>query len=650
MNLEQIIDLQEKVYSDDTEIRLNNIRMNFEDWMLFTSRNTNGLNEKILTEEQRKIINNEVEITYEEFMNFLREMDVSRNQTTLYDVKLGWTEYYNSNADTLKHSMENNQSDREYIERRMLPNVASAEDLAKYEKIDRTWTLIETRENPSTVWWNIVKLINLIDGNFKGKENFSSIDRLYRIIRESSNVVGESNIKSEEYVEAEKNLDEAYKRVAEKIKIANQCRDLPMIEQIEGLNLTEKIKGIYRDWVEKGKSVFGIMDLADSIKIDDEGNIIVVDEKKLKRWVTDSLIDYYYNEERALMVEAKNVFHKEGILIDESGKKEREQKEQYYDEQKLNIPYYQVATEVLMNRNEQSEEEVRKIIKTSSFEQVERQIGVKSSIDYAIETVSNSLSFTDENKEEFKKAVYEGSEIEKIGQIKTAIENSGANPNSIIMDTIFSVHDGWVKDNQKNFMESDERFQYMPSELIGWEKVKKHLLVIKPIFETAGIEIDEQSLEEEYNNRVKEFFLNNRIESTTDLINLISQGKDFYSALEGYDDETLGDIEDTEFIEEMVTQEIETNGIGKIEDVREGIIQQILLDPKEEELDRLSDEEIKKIEELIDERKQKIEDKIRVSKERTDAIERVKEKAKIYRRLQKEWADMQQEPGIEQPK
>lgn len=304
---------------------------------------------------------------------------------------------------------------------------------------------------------------------------------------------------------------------------------------------------------------------------------------------------------------------------------------------KMQVPYNQVAKEALMNWNGLSEEEALKIITNSAFEQIEGQVWAKGSIDYAIEGISEALVLTDSDKEKLTEAVYHGKN-EKSGNIlkyiKPEIERIGENPNKIIMDTLFKVHDGWVKDNAKKFMARDKKHQHMPSELIGWKEVKADLLFVKPIFEAAGIEVNEQELEAEYNKRVKEFFLNNKIRSATDLVNLISQGESFYPVLEGYGD-TLISIKDPRYVMENVIPAIENKGIGKIEDIRANILSEIAKDPKEEDIARLSKEEMKQMDTDLDLQIETLTEERKELRQKNSIIERIKQKAKERKSLKR---------------
>lgn len=244
--------------------------------------------------------------------------------------------------------------------------------------------------------------------------------------------------------------------------------------------------------------------------------------------------------------------------------------------EKMNVPYYQIAKEALMNWNGLSEAEAVKMIESSTFEEIEGQVWAKSSINYAIEGITKSLSLTDFDVEQLTKAIYgEGANYDSdiFKELKPEMDRIGKNPNDIIMDTLFTVHDGWVKDNQKKFMAREKKHQHMPSELIGWNEVKADLLFVKPIFAAAGIEISEEALKAQYDSRVKNFLQSRDIKTTSDLSREISKGAEFYPALEGQE-EVLSVLGDREKVDSMVIPQIESKGIGKVEDIIEPEMEQ----------------------------------------------------------------------------
>ena len=272
---------------------------------------------------------------------------------------------------------------------------------------------------------------------------------------------------------------------------------------------------------------------------------------------------------------------------------------------RLKIPYYQVAKQALMNWNGLSEEEAEKVISTQSFDEVESQVYAKGSIDYAVEGISTSLGFLDKDAEELSIFAYNGGQSKIIDWLRE--NNEMANRletktngqsiitnktlvNNLIIDTLFHVHNGWVQDNVKKFNAREKKHQHMPSELIGWKEAKADLLFVRPIFEAAGIEVNEEELEQVYNGRVKEFFLDHGIQTARNLSDSITQGEEFYPALEGYGD-ILVTINDPDYVDEKIIPAIEGQGIGNIEEVRRSIVSQIISNPLPEDVARLSDEE-----------------------------------------------------------
>ena len=271
-------------------------------------------------------------------------------------------------------------------------------------------------------------------------------------------------------------------------------------------------------------------------------------------------------------------------------------------------PYFQVAKQALMNWNSLSEEAAEKIIETQSFDEIESQVWAKSSMDYAIDSIKKSLQLSDEEQKNLSEFVFNGKDSEFIQWWKSRNEfiqgkdsvktDKQEQNNNFIMDALFSVHDGWVKDNSKKFMARDKKHQHMPSELIGWKEAKADLLFIKPIFESVGIKVNETDLEQVYNSRVKEFFLEHGIENVRNLSDSITQGEEFYPALKGYGD-ILVTINDPDYVDKNIIPAIEQQGIGNIEEVRKNIVAQIISNPVPEDVARLSDEEKAQVEQYL---------------------------------------------------
>ena len=138
----------------------------------------------------------------------------------------------------------------------------------------------------------------------------------------------------------------------------------------------------------------------------------------------------------------------------------------------------------------------------------------------------------------------------------------------------------------------------MPSELIGWKEAKADLLFIRPIFEALDIKVNEDELEQVYNNRVKDFFLDRKIVTARNLSDSITQGEYFYPALANYG-EVLTTINDPDYVDQHVIPAIEQKGIGKIEDVRRNIVAQIINNPTAQDIERLSESEKTQVEQSL---------------------------------------------------
>lgn len=307
-----------------------------------------------------------------------------------------------------------------------------------------------------------------------------------------------------------------------------------------------------------------------------------------------------------------DVYHTQ--MTEEEAKKLIESSEQYLAQnmEKSNIPYYSVAKQALMHWNGLSEEEADKIISEQSFSQLESQVYAKGSMDYAIEAIAAKSPVRRLGKKsELADFVYYGGKSAIIDAMKKDAEFMNDENmyqyersdmrkiyNGMIMDTLFAVHDGWVQDNVKKFNAREKKHQHMPSELIGWKEAKADLLFVRPIFEAAGIEVNEEELEQVYNGRVKDFFLNKGIENARNLSDSITQGEEFYPALEGYGD-ILVTINDPAYVDEKIIPAIEQHGIGNIEEVRRNIVSQIISNPVPEDVARLSDEEKTQVEQSL---------------------------------------------------
>ena len=107
-----------------------------------------------------------------------------------------------------------------------------------------------------------------------------------------------------------------------------------------------------------------------------------------------------------------------------------------------------------------------------------------------------------------------------------------------------------------------------------------------------GIEVSEEKLEKAYDKRVKDYFLKNGLKTTENFIELVKKGEEFYPALNSQDD-ILTFLRNSDEVRNVLVPQVEAKGIGKIENVREGIVKGIVQEHNVDELLLLDEDELK---------------------------------------------------------
>ena len=268
--------------------------------------------------------------------------------------------------------------------------------------------------------------------------------------------------------------------------------------------------------------------------------------------------------------------------------------------------YKQIARDALMSWNGLSEEEATKKVQEGSNEELEQQVYAEGSIDYAIkgfqkysqEYLKNKHGYgepiTDHDVELFKEVVMTGKyrygsvqDFYDIMRNKMGIDLDRSNVENMVLSVLSTIHDGWVKDNQKKFFARDKKYQHMPIELIGWKEAKSDLLFLKPMLEEMHIMefypylSTEEDLESAYNKRVQAFLEENGITDVSKLSEQISKGAEFYPALEGQED-IIKALQDTKFVEEQVVSGIRDKGIGTNEQISQQLFGEKAIEGAEE--------------------------------------------------------------------
>lgn len=266
-------------------------------------------------------------------------------------------------------------------------------------------------------------------------------------------------------------------------------------------------------------------------------------------------------------------YNKDGV--DREGRTKQEKVlESRKNARKLITPYYRAARLALVNWNGLTQEEARKTIVSSSFDEIESQVYAKQSMTYALEGLRSALAkrgyeMSDEDFEVCMQHTFEptepkfGEPLDAFGKMRETIAKS-KDKSEIVVEALSAIHDGWVKDNGKKFMARDKKYQHMPLELIGLDEVKSDLLFLEPILLHGTV--TEQGLSRAYYKKVDEFFTSRNIRSREDLQQAISQGSEFYPALEGQED-IIAALSDSQIVSSGIMQKLDSKVTKRIEKV-----------------------------------------------------------------------------------
>ena len=243
------------------------------------------------------------------------------------------------------------------------------------------------------------------------------------------------------------------------------------------------------------------------------------------------------------------------------------------------IPHRKIAEDILyrweykysMEDEELAKEKAHNDAESWTIEELESHVNAKKPTSDTVEGIlsyleTHNVGLTPEEAELYKKAIEEGPEDAPIFSIVKEKILGLDDQNELILYAISSKHDEWVKEYENKFFSREKKHKHMPLELIGWTEAKKDLAFIKPILNASNIEIDEEKLKEAYNQKATDYLNNHNIKSNDDLAKLVSNGVEFYSALDGQS-KILKSLSDAGFVATTLIPQIETNGIGSIDRV-----------------------------------------------------------------------------------
>lgn len=131
---------------------------------------------------------------------------------------------------------------------------------------------------------------------------------------------------------------------------------------------------------------------------------------------------------------------------------------------------------------------------------------------------------------------------------------NGRVDNTTIINMLSVVHDEWVKNNPNNFLRvnkdengqdkpRNKEYQFVPLEMLSWKEAKSDLLFLKPILEAAGVEINEESLQQQFEIAQKEFLIDHNIYSKEELQSALKY-YNIYPVLDGLETKNGGNIRD----------------------------------------------------------------------------------------------------------
>lgn len=257
-------------------------------------------------------------------------------------------------------------------------------------------------------------------------------------------------------------------------------------------------------------------------------------------------------------------------------------------------PYYKVAREALIKWNQMNPVDADLTIEQSNFDEIEQQVGAKNSMMSAIDSLAEQLGLNAGAKSDLQNFVfsenYNGNIIPIISGILNGytadrewfnsartsenLNEKGYDINELVMNMLESVHNGWIKDNTGVFFtkkqDRGQQYQYLPIELIGWDEVKSDLLFVKPIIESFGIQIDENSLKNVLHDRTKQY-IQSIVKTGSEI------GADFEMVgediLNTANNSTLTELpwtedirkafQNAEFVQSVIVPELREKGFGK---------------------------------------------------------------------------------------
>ncbi len=165
-----------------------------------------------------------------------------------------------------------------------------------------------------------------------------------------------------------------------------------------------------------------------------------------------------------------------------------------------------------------------------------------AAIDGLVELVTTSEGLSDENKAalsaQLQSEIYSNSTLspELATRIQSAFKIKGTAASTL--EVLGTIHDNWVKSNGNKFDDpkrSKKLYQFTDLRLMsfGEDGATADLLFLQPILEGAGIEIDLDKLEAEFEAEKSEYMLEHGISDSKGLRDFLRNASENYPILQG---------------------------------------------------------------------------------------------------------------------
>lgn len=205
-----------------------------------------------------------------------------------------------------------------------------------------------------------------------------------------------------------------------------------------------------------------------------------------------------------------------------------------------NCVYAQIAKRSLMKWNGLNEQEAQKMIEQMSFEELEKQVGAKTSVNAAVFHSARFLRLTQEEQDFFHATVFGEETKQNVSLKHLQYIASRWEATELALYALAGIHNVWVIGNKHKFADENrqhKKYQHLPLEMIGWQETTLDLAFLQPVLELLKVEVNEQKLERAYTKQVQKFFRQNRFLDENKKIMpvkvayAINRGQSFYPSL-----------------------------------------------------------------------------------------------------------------------